>query len=106
MLTGAPMALPSPSAFYHDVSIAGAELGTPTMMSSLANWGMCWSPRPPPAPHTPLSSVVDSYPVPLTGALSPRGLMTPASGVPSLDALSEMGKAASVRREPVVEPNS
>ena len=107
-LSGMPVALPSPSSFYHDLSLAGAELGTPTM-TSLAGW-MPWSPRtgiPPPPPMT----AAEAYTAQLTGALSPRGMMTPASiGAITLDSLSEMAKTSAVdstkRREPVVEPTS
>lgn len=101
-LSGMPVALPSPSSFYHDLSLAGTELGTPTM-SSLAGW-IPWSPRtgmPPPPPMTG----AEAFTAQLTGALSPRGMMTPASI--TLDALSDMGKSSAPetkRREPVVEP--
>ena len=108
MLSGIPPApLPSPSSFYHDLSLASNEISTPTM-SSLAGW-IPWSPRmgiPPPVPMTG----AEAYTAQLTGALSPRGMMTPASINVTLDAMAEMNKAAaneaSKRREPVVEPTS
>lgn len=104
MLSGMPP-LPSPSAFYHDLSLVSAEVGTPTA-ASLANW-MVWSPRSGVPPAAPMTGA-EAYTAQLTGALSPRGMMTPAPVVPvTLDSMSEMGRLpneAKKGREPVVEP--